>query len=95
MKPSIEQEINKFIETWDCKQQMSFLKEIIPLVELYDVDEEDDWVKDRVGHEDERNIRLIRTVYLISRIAEFHAGALCYVKTNFRNLYKRLENTEV
>ena len=90
MKSRIEEEINEFLETWDCKQQMDFLKEIIPLVELYDVEEENDWVKDAVGKDNERNVRLIRTVYLVSRIAEFHVGKLCFIKTHFKDLYKRL-----
>lgn len=93
MKPkrSLEQDINSFLEIWDCKQLTSFLKDIIPLFELYDVDEEDDWVKDAVGEANERNVRLIRTVYLVSKIAENHAGKLASIKMNFKDIYKRME----
>lgn len=90
-KKTLEQEINEFLESWDCKQLTSFLRDIIPLFELYDVEDEDDWVKEAVGEENERNVRLIRTVYLVSKIAEFHAGKLCTIKINFKDLYKRME----
>ena len=69
----------------------AFLRDIIPLFELYDVEQEDDWVADAVGDEDTRNVRLIRTVYLISRIAEFHAGKLSSMKIRFREIYLRME----
>jgi len=90
-KNTVEEDINAFLEKWDGDQMCSFLRDIIPLFELYDVDEEDDWVREAVGQSDERNVRLIRTVYLISRIAEFHAGILCSIKMNFKDLYKRME----
>lgn len=90
-KKTLEQEINDFLDSWDCNQMCSFLRDIIPLFELYDVQDEDDWVKQTVGEDNERNVRLIRTVYLVSKIAEFHAGKLASIKVNFRDIYKRLE----
>lgn len=69
-----------------------FLRDIIPLFDLYDVEDDSDWVKDAVGEEDLQNVRLIRTVYLVSRIAEFHAGVLASLKINFKDLYKRMES---
>ena len=90
-KKIIENEINDFLEIWDCHQLTSFLRDIIPLFELYDVDEEDDWVKEEVGELNERTVRLIRTVYLISIIAENHTGKLAKIKTAFKDFHKRLE----
>lgn len=90
-KKTIEDEINEFLEIWDYRQISSFLGHIIPLLELYDVSEEDDWVKDSVGEEDERNVRLIRTVYLVSKIASFHTGKLASVNVKFKDLWERME----
>lgn len=90
-KITLEEEINAFLEKWDADQMRNFLRDIIPLFELYDVEDEGDWVTDIVGESDERNVRLIRTVYLVSRIAEFHAGTLANIKMNFKDLYKRME----
>lgn len=90
-KKTLEDEINEFLEYWNADQMCAFLRDIIPLFELYDVEDEDDWVADAVGKENERNIRLIRTVYLVSRIAEFHAGKLAAVKINFKEIYRKME----
>lgn len=91
VKKTLEHEINSFLEKWDEKQMCSFMRDVLPLFELYDVDENDDWVRDAVGNADERTVRLIRTVYLISKIAEFHAGVLSSLKINFQDLYRRME----
>jgi hypothetical protein len=90
-KKNLEQEINEFLEYWGVDEMHAFFRDLSPLFELYNVSEEDDWVAETVGKENERNVRLIRTVYLISRIAEFHAGRLCGVKMNFKELYYRME----
>lgn len=90
-KKTLEQEINEFLEKWDSDQMCAFLRDIIPLFDLYNVEDDSDWVKDAVGEESTTNVRLIRTVYLVSRIAEFHAGVLSTLKINFKDLYKRLE----
>jgi hypothetical protein len=90
-KKSIEDQINDALDFWNCKKQIAFLRDIIPLFELYDVEDEDDWVTDAVGEENERTVRLIRTVYLISKIAESHAGSLASFKIKFPNLYKKME----
>lgn len=92
-RKSLEEEINAFLEKWDCKQQIAFLRDIIPLFELYDVEDEDDWVAEKVGGDEEnvRNVRLIRTVYLVSRICAFHAGMMCTINCHFKDLWKKME----
>lgn len=90
-KPTIQQEISEFLKSWDCTKQVAFLRDIMPIFELYDVDQHADWLSNTIAEEDITAVRLVRTVYLISRIAEFHAGDLCLIKANFRNLYKKLE----
>lgn len=89
---TIEEEINYFLDKWDVKQLMSYLKDTISLIELYNVTEEDDWLKERVDdHSDIQNVRLIRTVYLLSKVADSHAGVLCHLKMNFNGLWKRID----
>src|SRR6185436_12131285 len=90
-KKDINEEINDFLASWDCERMISFLREIIPLFELYDVEDENDWVKDAVGEENERNVRLIRTGYLMSRIPEFHSGRLWNLSVRFKQLWQRME----
>ncbi len=88
---NLEQEINDFLEKWDVNQLCAFVKDILPLIELYNVEENDDWVKDAVGKDEVDNVRLIRTVYLISKIADAHAAALFNIKARFKDIHKRME----
>jgi hypothetical protein len=96
-KRTIEEEINEFLEVWGEKQTTGFFEDILPLLELYNIEEGDDWVMDEVGGDKEnvRTIRITRTVYLISRIAAFHAAKLCSVNCNFKDLWKRMERHAV
>lgn len=90
-RQTLEQEINEFLEKWDCEKHTSFISDIIPILELYDVDEHNDWVMDEVGKDDVRNVRLIRTVYLISRLAYNHSGTFAIINFRFKDLWKRME----
>lgn len=95
-KQTIEEEINSFIEMWGYKEQIAFFRDSVPLLELYDVIEGDDWVHDSVGGDidNARTVRLIRTVYLVSKLAEFHAGLLCTINVRFKHLWRRLEKLD-
>jgi len=88
---TLESEIESFVESFGCKELQCFFRDVFPLFELYNIEEEDDWVKDIVGASDVQNVRLIRTVYLMSKIAENHAGRLCLMNLNFKNLWKRMQ----
>lgn len=88
---TIEEEINEFLEVWDCNALINFMSDVFPLLKLYDVTDDDDWVRDIVGKENTSKIRLIRTVYLISHAAEFHTGRLATTKVRFKNLWERME----
>lgn len=90
-KKPLDEVINDFLDYWDCEKNMAFLTDIIPLVELYNVEEVSDWLKESVSEEDLNNVRLIRTVYLISKIASLHAGKLCKIGVEFRDLWKRID----
>lgn len=91
VKKTLEEEINEFLEHWDCKQMHNFFRDIVPLIDLYNLEEGSDWVAEAVGEEDARNVRMIRTIYLVSRIAEFHAAKLVSVKASFKDIYLRME----
>jgi hypothetical protein len=87
------QETEEFIEHFGIQGVQALIKEVYEFYELYDVDEIDDWVAHYVKGDAEnvRNVRMIRSVYLVSRMAEFLSGKLVLVKTKFPNFYKRLE----
>jgi len=92
-KKTVEEDINRFLEDWGPKQLLAFLRDVIPLFELYDVVDEDDWVEKQVGggKENVRTVRLVRTVYLISRLCEFHTGKMVSTRAKYPELWKRME----
>lgn len=90
-KKTINDELNDFFETWHCKEMVALIQSIAPIMELYDIEVGDNWVKEAVGEDNERNVILIRTAYLISRLADFHAGILCRIKVDHKDLWRKLE----
>ena len=92
---NLDLEINQFIDEWDSDNLTALLTACLPLVELYYVDEDQDWVKDAVGDEETRTIRIIRTAYLISKLADMHAGKLSLMKAKYKDLWRRMEQTKV
>lgn len=90
-KKSLEDDINDFLNDWGCRQMCDFIRDILPLFELYDVDEEDDWMEKEVGKDNLQNVRLIRTVYLMSKISENHAGRLCALAYKYKGIWKKME----
>lgn len=90
-KKTLEFEINEFFELWGEKELISFFADVFPLLELYNVDENDDWVRDAVGEDNTQNVRLIRTVYLLSKVADKHAGKLSRTNAYFKNIWQRIE----
>lgn len=92
---TLEEEINEFIEYWDQDKIISLLRDTIPFFELFDISDEEDWVSDAVGEENQATIRWIRTVYLVSKMAEIQAGRLLYVNTKFKRLWRRMENANM
>ena len=90
-RKTVAEEIEDFTEIWGAEEMISFFEDTYALVKLYDVTEEFDWLRDSVGAEDVLNSRIIQTTYLMSRIAELHAGKLCTIKMKHRHLHKRIE----
>lgn len=92
MKNPVHDEIERFFETWDGPAIIAFLRDLQPVFELYDVEsEEEDWVRLAVADGEQHQIRLIRTVYLMSKIADFHAGKLAMIKMLHKDLWRKME----
>lgn len=93
-KRTLEEEINEFMKDWDHRALTRFFEDVYPLIELYKVEQGNDWVEDIVGKEETRTIRIIRTVHLLSKIADYHATRLCKSKVAFKDLWRRMEKQE-
>ena len=91
MKKSVEELIERFVIDVDLERLVQFLSDVIPLVELYAIEEGSDWVLQEVGELNERNVRLIRTVYIMSKIAENHSGMLASIRARYPRLYEKIQ----
>lgn len=89
---SIEDEINDFLKVLEEENTLDLLHQMFHVYDLYDVDADNDWVRECVGEDNLHNVRLIRTAYLLSKIADLHAGRLALIKIKFGGLWKRLED---
>ena len=92
-RKTLEEDINDFLDIWDEAQLANFLRYILPLIKLYNVDDDNDWVKDIVGGDEEnvRTIRLIRTVYLMSKLCDAYSEIFCRTNAAFRRLWEKIE----
>jgi hypothetical protein len=90
MNRTIEEEINDFLNTYGPATFKVFLEDVEPLYDLYNSVEDEDWMEacDDVG--EVNDIRLIRSVYLMSKIADLHALNLSKMRNSFRGLWIRM-----
>ena len=91
-KKTIEDQINEFVKVWDVDSLINLFDLYEKLRHLYDVTEEDDWLEKIVGLEDRRNVRVVRTIYILSKLSQCFSGKMAITKINFPNLWKKLEN---
>ena len=93
-KKTVEQEINEFFDILNEKETLNLLTHMFFVFELYDVEEDDGWLAECLAKEDIHNVRMIRTVYLLSKIADLYAGKFCEIKIKFKGLWQRLEEVK-
>lgn len=87
----IERELVDFMETWRPGFLEEFLRRIVQFYELYDIEDESDWVEEAVGAENVRNVRYIRTVYLLSKLCDFLGPRIITTNSRHPKLWKKLE----
>lgn len=92
-KKTLEEEINEFLDEFGFAQQNMLLHDLYDLFHIYDIDEKGN-LKGIVEEDDDSTVRLCRIVYLLSRIAEFHAGKLVAIKIKFKDLWRRMEKID-
>ena len=87
----IEDEILAFMDTWNKTYLEELLRRTIPLYELYDIEDDSDWVEEEVGQQNVRNVRFVRTAYLISKLCDFLGPRIATTNMRHANLWKKLE----
>lgn len=91
MKCDFNDEMSKILGIYRCDRFIELIEDIYEIVRLYNVDEVEDWVADTVGWEDVRNVRLARTAYLLSKLADRHHRWLRSVNRAAPGFWKRAE----
>lgn len=71
----------------------TFLKDVIPLLELWGI-QQDDWTEHQVGRDKENviTVKLLKTIYLLSKISHYHVAKLVNLKTRFPRLFEKMED---
>jgi len=90
-KKDIETQMVEFTKYFGSKKMVSFIEHLMPLMQVFHTNDQSDWVIDKVGVENERNVRLLVVAYIVSKMAENHAGTLVYINIHFKGLWKALE----
>lgn len=93
-KVSVNDKVIGILELFGPDRLMEFLTVVQELFALYDVDEAEDWVASKVGEENAREVRLARTAYLLSIIADMHGKYFQKIQRRFPNFYKDAEKIE-
>lgn len=87
-RKSLSDEVCGILGIFSRNEMSSLLQDLEDIYMLYDVDPKDDWVLDAVGEEDEREVRLSRTAYLLSKLSDY-ADQLKQIKRNFGGFHQR------
>src|ERR1700722_16802691 len=86
---TLETEVNDAINFWGIDKHTDFLEDILHILEIYGFQTKE-WI-DLPMEEEQITVRLIETIYMISKIADKHAGALASFKMTFPKLHERME----
>lgn len=84
-------EMGRILGIYGHKQLCSLFADTFELIQLYDVTDTVDWVKDIVGEEHVWETRVARTAYLLSKLAHNHADLLKRVKRCAPAFYLKAE----
>lgn len=84
-------EMSEILGIYNCDKFIQLIEDIHELVVLYNVDDNDDWVRDIVGEDNTRNVRLARTAILLSRLADNHHRLLRRIHRVAPGFWQRAE----
>ncbi len=88
---AINDKAKGILEIFGPEEVIKFVEDVSELYTLYDVDEENDWVAEKVGAENTREVRLARTAILLSMISETHGKLLDKINRKFPGFWKDAE----
>jgi hypothetical protein len=87
-KRNISREIVDFFHLWGVKDMTSFLEDVLPIFEMF---QEGEMIIDPDDEENCTNVKLVRYVYLLSYVAETYSGKFARIRSEHKDLWRRLE----
>lgn len=87
----LNQEMAEFLLAWDGHKMTQFLRDAYEIFELYNIRPGKDWVADLVGEFDKDDVRVVRTIYLMSKLAQNFGAELLKLHCQFKGLPVRME----
>lgn len=93
-KSDINAEIQELFETWDHITLEKFLFLLFPLYEMYDISEDNDWIKNYVGEKHLSDVCKARTAYFLSKISDFFSGKFSMTKIRHGRLWEQMEKIQ-
>lgn len=91
VRTDFNKEIESILNIYTEQNLCSFIEIAWEIGELYNADEYDDWVKDEVGIDNVREVRLARTAYLFSKLASIHGPLLKKIERRCPNFHEKME----
>lgn len=86
----IEKKLQEFFEIMPHEKLTRFAEMSAQLLEIFQAYEDCDW-DEIMANEDTRNVKIIRTVYIMSRIAEEYSGVLSIVRVKYKDFWRLLD----
>lgn len=90
----MEIKIQEFFEKWSWEEMNDLACFFIEFLEIFEIDKQIDWEKEVQANEDIRNVKIIRCVYIILKMADLYSGKLVSTKMEFKSLWRKLEAIE-
>lgn len=89
-KNSLSNQVNGILSLFGPDKLMQFLSDAWELYDLYGRDEDGDWVYDEVG-DDVDHVRLARTAYLLSRLADKSHKSFAKIHRQYPDFHMQAE----
>lgn len=86
----IEKKLQEFFQIMPHEKLIGFAELAAELLEVFQAYEDCDW-DEIMANEDTRNVKIIRTVYIMSRLAEDYSGTLALVRVKYKDFWRKLE----
>lgn len=90
----LETKVARFFEKWSFDDLNDCARYFLEFLEIFQLDEEFDWDKEVLQDENNRNIKIIRCMYVMTKFADMYGSKLLATKLEFKSLWKKLEGIE-